>query len=143
MFSPPILPMPTILSRPVLFCSVPAYQLAQNGVRLSQCDAKALKDLCAGATWMQRVPPALLASYRALYVVLRGDAAEAEEEINRDILRTVRAVTGLLLDFSKDQRDDFAGSINRVLNALAHVDNMGYCQVRLRISVGTNACPRC
>lgn len=32
---------------------------------------------------MQRVPPALLASYRALYVILRGDAAEAEEEINR------------------------------------------------------------
>lgn len=32
---------------------------------------------------MQRVPPALLASYRALYVVLRGDAADAEEDINR------------------------------------------------------------
>lgn len=32
---------------------------------------------------MQRIPPALLASYRALYVILRGDAAEAEDEINR------------------------------------------------------------
>lgn len=32
---------------------------------------------------MQRIPPALLASYRALYVILRGDAADEEEEINR------------------------------------------------------------
>lgn len=48
----------------------------------------------------------------------------------RDILRTVRAVTGLLLDFSDGHRSEFAGSINRVLNALAHVDDMGYCQVR-------------
>lgn len=47
----------------------------------------------------------------------------------RDILRTVRGVTGLLLDFSSDQRGELAGSINRVLNALAHVDDMGYCQV--------------
>lgn len=58
-------------------------QLAEKGTRLAPCDAKALKDLCAGVTWMQRVPPAVLASYRALYVVLRGDAADAEEEINR------------------------------------------------------------
>ncbi|CBJ48497.1 conserved unknown protein [Ectocarpus siliculosus] len=78
---------------------------------------------------MQRVPPAVLASYRALYVVLRGHAAAAEDEINRDIMRTVRGTTGLLLDLSsEDSRSDFAGSINRVLNALAHVDNMGYCQ---------------
>ncbi|CAM9846313.1 unnamed protein product [Ectocarpus sp. 12 AP-2014] len=78
---------------------------------------------------MQRVPPAVLASYRALYVVLRGHAAAAEDEINRDIMRTVRGTTGLLLDLSsEDSRSDFAGSINRVLNALAHVDDMGYCQ---------------
>lgn len=32
---------------------------------------------------MQRVPPALLASYRALYVIVRGHAAEEQEEINR------------------------------------------------------------
>lgn len=36
---------------------------------------------------MQRVPPALLASYRALYVILRGDAAAAEDEINRCVVR--------------------------------------------------------
>ncbi|CAN0286229.1 unnamed protein product, partial [Hapterophycus canaliculatus] len=78
---------------------------------------------------MQRVPPAVLASYRALYVILRGDAAAAEDEISRDIMRTVRGTTGLLLDLSSgDARSDFAGSINRVLNALAHVDDMGYCQ---------------
>lgn len=59
------------------------FQLAEKGTRLAPCDAKALKDLCAGVTWMQRVPPAVLASYRALYVILRGDAADAEEEINR------------------------------------------------------------
>lgn len=29
---------------------------------------------------------------------------------------------------SDESRNDFAGSINRVLNALAHVDDMGYCQ---------------
>lgn len=49
----------------------------------------------------------------------------------RDILRTVRGVTGLLLDFSSDQRGELAGAINRVLNALAHVDDMGYCQASL------------
>ncbi len=44
-------------------------------------------------------------------------------------MRTVRGTTGLLLDLSSDDsRSDFAGSINRVLNALAHVDDMGYCQ---------------
>lgn len=59
------------------------HQLANNGTQLAPCDARALKDLCAGVTWMQRVPPALLASYRALYVILRGEAAEAEDEINR------------------------------------------------------------
>eukprot|EP00752_Nemacystus_decipiens_P016447 g14702.t1 len=96
---------------------------------MAPCDARALRDLCAGVTWMQRVPPALLASYRALYVILRGDAADAEDEINRDIMRTVRGTTGLLLDLtSDDSRNVFAGSINRVLNALAHVDDMGYCQ---------------
>lgn len=58
-------------------------QLTAMGARLAPCDARALNDLCAGVTWMQRVPPALLASYRALYVILRGDAAEEEEEINR------------------------------------------------------------
>lgn len=46
-----------------------------------------------------------------------------------DIMRTVRGTTGLLLDVNSDEsRNDFAGSINRVLNALAHVDGMGYCQ---------------
>lgn len=50
--------------------------------------------------------------------------------VRRDILRTVRAETGLLLDFSEGQRSEFAGSINCVLNALALVDGMGYCQVR-------------
>ena len=59
------------------------HKLAADGARLAPRDAKALKDLCAGATWMQSLPPALLASYRALYVVLRGCAADAEEEINR------------------------------------------------------------
>ncbi|CAM9411737.1 unnamed protein product [Scytosiphon promiscuus] len=104
-------------------------KLAENGTQLAPCDARALKDLCAGVTWMQRVPPAVLASYRALYVILRGDAAAAEDEISRDIMRTVRGTTGLLLDLSSgDARSDFAGSINRVLNALAHVDDMGYCQ---------------
>lgn len=49
--------------------------------------------------------------------------------LNRDILRTVRAETGLLLDFSQGQRSEFAGAISRVLNALALVDGMGYCQV--------------
>lgn len=44
-------------------------------------------------------------------------------------MRTVRGTTGLLLDVNSDEsRNDFAGSINRVLNALAHVDDMGYCQ---------------
>lgn len=44
-------------------------------------------------------------------------------------MRTVRGTTGLLLDLtSDDSRNAFAGSINRVLNALAHVDDMGYCQ---------------
>ena len=44
-------------------------------------------------------------------------------------MRTVRGTTGLLLDLtSDDSRNVFAGSINRVLNALAHVDDMGYCQ---------------
>lgn len=44
-------------------------------------------------------------------------------------MRTVRGTTGLLLDLtSDDSRSVFAGSINRVLNALAHVDDMGYCQ---------------
>lgn len=44
-------------------------------------------------------------------------------------MRTVRGTTGLLLDLtSDDSRNVFAGSINRVLNALAHVDGMGYCQ---------------
>eukprot|EP00903_Cladosiphon_okamuranus_P009321 g8891.t1 len=104
-------------------------KLAASGVQMAPCDARALRDLCAGVTWMQRVPPALLASYRALYVILRGDAADAEDEINRDIMRTVRGTTGLLLDLtSEDSRSVFAGSINRVLNALAHVDGMGYCQ---------------
>lgn len=59
------------------------FKLAADGTRLAPRDARALKDLCAGVTWMQRVPPALLASYRALYVVLRGCAADAEEEISR------------------------------------------------------------
>lgn len=44
-------------------------------------------------------------------------------------MRTVRGTTGLLLDVNSDEsRNDFAASINRVLNALAHVDDMGYCQ---------------
>jgi len=59
------------------------FKLAADDTRLAPRDARALKDLCAGVTWMQRVPPALLASYRALYVVLRGCAADAEEEISR------------------------------------------------------------
>lgn len=65
----------------------PLDQLAENGTKLAPCDARALKDLCAGVTWMQRVPPAVLASYRALYVVLRGHAAAAEDEINRWVTR--------------------------------------------------------
>lgn len=58
-------------------------QLAAMGMRLAPDDERALNDLCSGVTWMQRVPPALLASYRALYVIVRGDAADEEEEINR------------------------------------------------------------
>lgn len=58
----------------------------------------------------------------------------------RDILRTVRAETGLLLDFCQGQRGEFAGSINRVLNALALVDGMGYCQVSVQ---SLSSCARC
>lgn len=53
----------------------------------------------------------------------------------------MRAVTGLLLDFSDGHRSEFAGSINRVLNALAHVDDMGYCQVRSTASSSKSSEP--
>lgn len=77
-----------IVSAHTCFLSLsPGGQLAENGTKLTPCDARALKDLCAGVTWMQRVPPAVLASYRALYVVLRGHAAAAEDEINRCVAR--------------------------------------------------------
>ncbi len=61
--------------------------LPRTGPSWPLANARAVKDLCAGVTWMQRVPPALLASYRALYVILRGDAAAAEDEINRCVVR--------------------------------------------------------
>ncbi|CAM9310504.1 unnamed protein product [Discosporangium mesarthrocarpum] len=98
------------------------------GCHLAPGDRDALGDLCAGVTWMERLPPPLLRSYGVLYSVLRGSPSKEEDEISRDVLRTVRVETGHFFDFSGKMKEDLASTSHRILNAIARVDGMGYCQ---------------
>ncbi|CAM9488739.1 unnamed protein product [Choristocarpus tenellus] len=77
---------------------------------------------------MERIPTALLLSYRAMYSVIRGAPSKEEDEISRDVLRTVRVDAGLFFDFSGKPKEELALTSHRVLNAIAKVDDMGYCQ---------------